>query len=67
MNYRCIAMVIALACLMSCKDNCVECEDAIGKLEFCDNNDINYTNADGEPVTFDEFIAEQKALGLDCK
>lgn len=54
-------------CLTSCTKECHICQDAMGsEIEFCKEENIIYTDTNGNEVNFDEMISDLESNGWLC-
>lgn len=70
MKYSFLYFLLVFA-FASCTDDCVTCkltqnDNTKIEREFCDDGETNFTDQNGNVITFDEVIKEQEAFGFTC-
>jgi len=67
---KALALFTVVLVVSSCGDDCLTCVDMSAPSpitsEWCDDGSTNFTNQNGEIITYDEFIAALEAQGVEC-
>ncbi len=61
----CITITSIFLFLSSCGKDCVTCKDGTNDVEVCE--DLEYTDMDGNIISFDQFIEQERLRGIECK
>lgn len=65
MKYTLFSGLIFL--LFSCGDDCVTCNRNQEIMMICDDSEVNYTDVNGNPLTYEEAIENARFKGWDCQ
>ena len=61
-----LGILLALTMFSACSSSdCVTCVTETENLEFCED-EISFTDINGEPISFDQFIENLEMLGATC-
>jgi|GEM_PF-2998516 len=64
-------VLLAMMVMSSCSDDCQTCTDMTApspiSTEWCDDGSTNFTDEDGNVITYDEFIATVEEQGQVCE
>ena len=50
--------------IVACSNDCVTCLNGPSVIEICDTDEINYTDTNGNIITYEEAVALQEQLGF---
>ena len=66
--------IFSLFTIASCSDECITCTRTVvapdqspGTEVYCDDGKTNFTDQNGEVITFDELIIQQESVGFICE
>ena len=61
-------MTLTLTIFTACSsDDCVTCVTETASAEFCEDDDLSFTDVNtGEPISFDQFIENLELQGATC-
>jgi len=52
---------------LSCSDDCLTCTKDTDSFEICNDGELNYTNFEGEVISYEEAIELQRSIGYICE
>ncbi len=61
-NY--LTITCFLLCLSACGKDCVTCKDGQNEVELCE--DAEYTDSNGEIISFDAYLEQERMRGIEC-
>lgn len=62
-----LALMLFLTLIsFGCSSNCTSCSDGVIEQEICEDDGINYTDQNGNLITWEEAILLLRSQGYNC-
>ena len=68
MIYKVVLILIVSATIMSCSENCIRCENETTSefFEACEDDEVFFTDGNGNNIPFEAIPEAWGTLGFEC-